>query len=90
MMPCAMTPFAALLAMGLVGAAAAANLTCVATPALFVANLDTINYEKLNRPNVAAIGLAAAPPDNASAAYTSTRAPRPLKLWRSRSRRPSS
>ena len=34
-----MTPFATLLALGLVCGAAAANLTCVKTPAQFVANL---------------------------------------------------
>lgn len=64
-----MKSFATLLALGLVCGAAAANLTCVKTPAQFVANLETINYQKLNRPNVAAAGSAAAPPDNASMAY---------------------
>ena len=54
-----MTPFATLLALGLVCGAAAANLTCVKTPAEFVANLETIDYQKLNRPNVAAAGSAA-------------------------------
>ena len=64
-----MKPFATLLALGLVCGAAASNVTCVKTPAEFVANLETINYQKLNRPNVAAAGSAAAPPDNASMAY---------------------
>ena len=40
-----MTPFATLLALGLVHGAAAANLTCVKTPAEFVANLETIDYQ---------------------------------------------
>ena len=42
-----MKPFATLLVLGLVCGAAAANLTCVKTPAEFVANLETINYQKL-------------------------------------------
>ena len=67
--PVAMKPFAALLALGLVCGAAAANVTCVATPAEFVANLETIGYQQLDRPNVAATGKASAPPDNASVAY---------------------
>ncbi len=62
-----MKRFAALLAVGLVRGAAA--LTCVKTPAEFVANLETINYQKLDRPNVAFTGKASAPPDNASVAY---------------------
>ena len=45
-----MKPFAALLALGLVCGAAAANLTCVKTPAEFVANLETIDYQQLDRP----------------------------------------
>ena len=64
-----MKPFAALLALGLVCGAAAANVTCVATPAEFVANLETIGYQKLDRPNVAFTRKASAPPDNASVAY---------------------
>ena len=56
-----MKPFAALLALGLVCGAAAANLTCVKTPAEFVANLETIDYQQLDRPNVALFGSAAAP-----------------------------
>ena len=59
--PVAMKPFAALLALGLVCGAAAANLTCVKTPAEFVANLETIDYQQLDRPNVALFGSAAAP-----------------------------
>ena len=39
-----MTYVATLLALGLVYGAAAANLTCVKTPADFVANLEAINY----------------------------------------------
>ena len=49
-----MKPCTTLLALGLVSGATAANLTCVKTPAEFVANLETIGYEKLDRPNVAA------------------------------------
>ena len=64
-----MKPFAALLALGLVCGAAAANLTCVKTPAEFVENLETIDYQQLDRPNVALFGSAAAPPDELSAAY---------------------
>ena len=51
-----MKPFATLLALGLVCGAAASNVTCVKTPAEFVANLETINYQKLNRPNVPITG----------------------------------
>ena len=64
-----MKPFATLLTLVLIRGAAAANLTCVATPAEFVANLETIGYQQLDRPNVAFFGSAAAPPDNASMAY---------------------
>ena len=56
-----MKPCATLLALGLVCGAAAANLTCVATPAEFVANLEAINYQRLDRPNVALFGKASAP-----------------------------
>ena len=72
-----MKPFATLLALGLVCGAAAdeddapgsAAVACVATPAQFVANLEAMNYQMLDRPNVALFGTAAAPPDNASMAY---------------------
>lgn len=41
-----MKPFGTLLALGLACGAAAANLTCVKTPAEFVANLETIKYHR--------------------------------------------
>ena len=64
-----MKPFATLLALGLVcgaaadedGAPGSAAVACVATPAEFVANLEAINYQKLDRPNVAFTGKASAP-----------------------------
>ena len=69
-----MKPCATLLALGLVCVAAAdeddaTGSACVATPAQFVANLEAMNYQMLDRPNVALFGTAAAPPDNASMAY---------------------
>ena len=53
-----MKPFATLLALGLVCGAAAdeddapssAAVACVATPAQFVANLETNGYQQLDRP----------------------------------------